>query len=123
MSEICYIKFKFYKVKNLNLKTLNLNMLYNLVSKTWVYNKTCYFYIYIGYIIKLVYFYIYTWDVSWVYKHKDQQVKLFSFSNLHSSIFLPTSPFFGEKCTLPHFLKNKHNSNSHTCCKMGEIKL
>ena len=39
--------------------------------------------------------------------------KLFSLSNLHSSTILPTSPFFGEKCTLPHFLRNK----------VGEIQL
>ena len=49
--------------------------------------------------------------------------KLFSLTNLHSSTILPTSTFFGEKCTLPHFLKNKQNSNSHRFCKVREIQL
>ena len=49
--------------------------------------------------------------------------KLFSLSNLHSSTILTTSPFFGERCTPPHFLKNKQNSNSHPFCKVGEIQL
>ena len=42
---------------------------------------------------------------------------LFSLSNLHSSIILPASLFFGENFTLPHFLKNKQNSNPHQFCK------
>ena len=49
--------------------------------------------------------------------------KLFSLSNLNSSTILPTSPFFGEQCTLPHFLKNKQNSNPHPFCKVEEIQL
>ena len=42
---------------------------------------------------------------------------------LHSSTILPTSPFFGEKCSLPHFLKNKQNSNFHPFCRVGKIQL
>ena len=82
------------------------------ISKIWVYNKTCYFY-------------IYTWDVSWIYKHKDQQVNI---SYSPSATFIPLLfyqllPFFGGKCTLVHFLKNKQKSNSHTFCKVGKIQL
>ena len=36
---------------------------------------------------------------------------------------LPTSLFLGGDYTLPHFLKNKQNSNSHPFCKVGEIQL
>ena len=56
-------------------------------------------------------------NVSWIYN------TLFSLSKLHFSTVLPTSPFFGKKCTLPHFLKNKKNSNSHPFRKVGEIQL
>ena len=49
--------------------------------------------------------------------------KLFSLSNLNSPTILSSSPFFREKYTLPHFLKNKENSNSQLFCKVGEIKL
>ena len=56
-------------------------------------------------------------NVSWIYN------TLFSLSKLHSSTVLRTSPFFGKKCTLPHFLKNKKNSNSHPFRKVGEIQL
>ena len=48
--------------------------------------------------------------------------KLLSISNLHSSTILLASPFFGEKCSLSHFLENKHNSNPHTLCKVGVIQ-
>ena len=47
--------------------------------------------------------------------------KLFSLKP--SSIILPTSLFFGEKCTLPHFLKNKQNSNLYSLCNVGEMQL
>ena len=41
----------------------------------------------------------------------------------HSSTILPTSPFFGEKCTLSHSLEKKQNSNIHPHCKVGDIQL
>ena len=79
-----------------------------------------------GYIIKLVTF-IYIPGILMFLGFTNTKIskkhKLFSLSNLHSSNILPTSPFFGEKCTLPHFLKNKQNSNSHPFCKVGEIQL
>ena len=49
--------------------------------------------------------------------------KLLSLSNLDSSTILSTSPFFGEKCTLPHFLENKRNSNPYHLCKVEKIQL
>ena len=92
----------------------NLNFIENLISRIWVYSKN-------------FYFCIYTWDcnVSWIYKHKDQQVNI---SYSPSATFIPLLfyqllPFFREKCTLPHFLKNKQNSNFHPFCKVGEIQL
>ena len=48
---------------------------------------------------------------------------LFSVTNVHSSTVLPTFPFFVEQNTLPHFLKNKQNSNPQPFCNMGEIQL
>ena len=40
---------------------------------------------------------------------------------LHSSTILASSPFFGEKYTLSHFLENKRGSNPHPFCKVREI--
>ena len=37
--------------------------------------------------------------------------------------YLATSSFFWKKSTLPHFLKNKQNSNPHPFCKAGETQL
>ena len=90
-----------------------MNFTENLLSEIWVYNKTCYFCVCI-------------WDcnITWIYKQRlASKHKSFSLSNLHSSTVLPISPFFGEKCTLPHILKNKQNTNSHPFYKVGEIQL
>ena len=38
-------------------------------------------------------------------------------------LFLPTSPFFWEKCILPYFLENKQNSNPHPFSNVGEIQI
>ena len=53
-----------------------------------------------------------------------KHISYFSLSNLYSSTILATSLFFlREKFTLPHFLKNKQNSNPHPVCKEREIQL
>ena len=74
--------------------------------------KTCY-YIYIYNMPGILMF------LGFINTRLASKHKLFSLSNLHSSTTLPTSPFFGERCALPHFLKNKQNSNSHLFCKVG----
>ena len=88
--------------------------IYIYISKIWVCYKNCYFY-------------IYTWDcnVSWIDKHKDQQV---SISYSPSAILIPLhftdfSLSWKKLYPLLHFLKNKQNSNSHPFCKVGEIQL
>ena len=54
-------------------------------------------------------------------KHKDQQVNISFLPQQPSYLYiLPTFPFLGESFTLPHFLKNKQNSNSHPLCKLRE---
>ena len=64
------------------------------------------------------------WIVMFLgFREISKKHKLFSLSNLHSSTILPTSPFFGEKCTLVYFLKNKQNSNPHSFCKVGQVQL
>ena len=55
-----YIYINIYIYVYIYIYYLNLNFTLNLISKIWVYNKTCYFYICTGDCI-----------VSWIYKHKD----------------------------------------------------
>ena len=92
----------------------NLNFIENLISRIWVYSKN-------------FYFCIYTWDcnVSWIYKHKVQQLNI---SYSPSATFVPLLfyqhlPFLKKNVPSPIFLRNKQNSNSHPFCKLGEIQL
>ena len=74
---------------------------------------------------KTFYFYICTWDcnVSSIYRDKDQQVNIIPPQQPSFLYYFSNFSIFREKCTLPHFLKNKHNSSSHPFYKVGEIQL
>ena len=84
-----------------------------IISKIWVCIKTCYFY-------------VYTLDcnVSSIYKHKDWQVNISYSPSVTFICLLYYQPLpFLERCALPHFLKNKQNTNSHPFCKVVDIQL
>ena len=73
-----------------------------------------------GYILKLVTLVnILNFNISQIYKHKDQQQSKGSLPQQPSSTILQAPCFSGELCTLPHFLENKENFNPHLLCKVG----
>ena len=75
----------------------NLNFIENFISKSWVYIKTCSFY-------------VYTLDcnVSWIYKQRlASKHKLFSLSKLYFSTILPASPFWRKMYPPPLFDEEK----------------
>ena len=86
----------------------NLNFTQNLIWTIWVYNKTYYFYVHIPWIEMFLGF------INIRYSPSATFIPL---------LFYQPLPFLDKKCTLPHFLKNKQNSNSHPFCKEGEIQL
>ena len=72
-------------------------------------------------VIKIyIYIYIYFWNFNFQFYLKPYVKNLGIPSSLYSFTNLS---FFGEKCILPYFLKNKQNSNPHPFCKVGEIQL
>ena len=75
------------------------------------------------YLLKLVgHAYTLNCNVSQIYKPKDQQQIKFALPQQPSSTILPTSRFFQEKYTVPHFLENIHNSNPHPLCNLKKFK-
>ena len=103
-----FLKYIYIYIYIIYMHIWNLNFTQNLISTIWVYNKTYYFYVYIPWIEMFLEF------INIRYSPSATFIPL---------LFYQPLPFLDKKCTLPHFLKNKQNSNPHPFCKVGEIRL